>query len=711
MRCLRPGQLGADDGGREHDFVALRWRDNRFAVGRWPRGKSWHVERVGATLQVRRDHARSDRACDDERLVEHGRGARRHSPRANVRDDLARLEAHRAARRAQCNELCGHFDVIASEDRRQEFDVIVGAKETLVAIETDEKLRGDIAEEPQDARPVDELAGVMGIVRAHAQPQRDLGADHDEGKTYHGGCYCVGRVLAIGSLVAGKYRLVRLLGDGGMGSVYEAQHSGLGTLVAIKVLHPDLARRAGLVERFLQEARVAAQIRCPHVVQVTDVDRTPEGQAYIVMELLEGEPLSSVIERQRKVPIDTACEYALQILAALEAAHSIGVIHRDLKPENVFVTFAAGRPVLKLIDFGIAKARRTDPQQKGLTVAGVVMGTAEYMAPEQARSADQVDVRADIYAAGVMLYEMIAGSRPVAGDDARVIALKVERGEIVPLVQVAPEVPREIAGLVHRAMAARPELRFASATDMRLALEKARRSAGALSVPGVPAKRPDDRVGAATGRELPSKPAVHTLRAPPIPTALAAAAYGAAPPPAMAPGAYGGVPPMPAAPAGRAHRRGRGPIVALLALLILFGGGLIATFLATGTGASVPEPAAPVRARVDPRPAETAAAATTQVPTAPQAQATSDVPALAPTRPVSLPAAAPRAAPSGRPKAAPTDDSGAPDVPPFFLPSTFPSVLPPFPSVLPPFPSGLPFPKGLPSGFPSVLPQWPPPPG
>ena len=186
----------------------------------------------------------------------------------------------------------------------------------------------------------------------------------------------------------------------------------LGTRVAIKVLHPELARRTGLVERFLQEARVAAQIRSPHVVQVTDVDRTPDGHAYIVMELLEGEPLSAVLDRQRKLPVPTACEYTLQILAALEAAHALGVIHRDLKPENVFVTFAGGKPVLKLIDFGIAKARRTDPQQRNLTVAGVVMGTAEYMAPEQARSAGKVDARADLYAVGVMLYEMIAGLAP-----------------------------------------------------------------------------------------------------------------------------------------------------------------------------------------------------------------------------------------------------------------------------------------------------------
>ena len=207
-------------------------------------------------------------------------------------------------------------------------------------------------------------------------------------------------------------------------------------------------------------------------MQVTDVDRAADGNAYIVMELLEGEPLSSILDRQHKLPVPIAAEYTLQILEALEAAHALHVIHRDLKPENVFVTFAAGRPVLKLIDFGIAKARRTDPTQRKLTVAGVVMGTAEYMAPEQARSADKVDPRADLYAVGVLLYEMIAGVRPVTGDDARVIALKVERGEIVPLVKIVPDVPRELAGLVHRAMAGVPDLRFATATEMRLALER-----------------------------------------------------------------------------------------------------------------------------------------------------------------------------------------------------------------------------------------------
>ncbi len=278
-------------------------------------------------------------------------------------------------------------------------------------------------------------------------------------------------MITPGSVLSSKYKLLRLLGEGGMGAVYEAEHLVLGTRVAVKILHPDLARREGLMDRFLQEAMVAARIRSENVVHVMDVERTPDGVAFMVMELLQGESLADTLGRVRRLEEPAACEYARQILSALEAAHSLGVVHRDLKPENVFVTFVGERPVLKLIDFGIAKLKRTEAGAKNLTVAGVLMGTAEYMAPEQAYSADAVDARADVYAVGVMLYEMLAGTRPVSGDDGRLIALKIERGEITPLVRALPGVKPELAGLVHRAMAFRRELRFGSATEMRIALE------------------------------------------------------------------------------------------------------------------------------------------------------------------------------------------------------------------------------------------------
>jgi serine/threonine protein kinase len=539
-------------------------------------------------------------------------------------------------------------------------------------------------------------------------------------------------VIDIGSVINGKYRLLRVLGDGGMGSVYDALHLALGTRVAVKVLHPELARRTGLVERFLQEARVAAQIRSPHVVQVTDVDRTPDGYAYIVMELLEGEPLSSVLDRQRKLSVTIACAYTTQILQALEAAHALGVIHRDLKPENVFVTFAGGRPVLKLIDFGIAKARPADQQQKRLTVAGVVMGTAEYMAPEQARSADAVDARADLYAVGVILYEMIAGARPVGGTDARIIALKVERGEVIPLLQVAPDTPREVAGLVHRAMAPRPEMRFSTATEMRLAVEAgatgkrpstaamtgARGAGSTLELTGhvgatpapsaVAQPQPASSQSSPFGQPAPPsrpgatpsdhEPAVVTIRAPPIATALAPAAYVGPPVPAFS------------APGASMHRSpGRGWIVASLALLAVVFAGVVASALMGVWNGGPSAPASPSIAMTeDPAAARTSSRGAPPAAEAPTSSHGADLPSLVPTKPSPAPAR-PSPGPSPHPTASASTaaDAGAPAI--VFYPPSLPSSLPPFPSGFP-LPAG--FPTALPSGFPTALPSnfptWPP---
>jgi serine/threonine protein kinase len=330
--------------------------------------------------------------------------------------------------------------------------------------------------------------------------------------------------LGIGHALHGKYRLMRLLGDGGMGAVYEAMHERLGTRVAIKVLHAEIASRPGIVDRFLQEARVSAQIRSTHVAQVIDVDRTPEGDAYMVMELLEGETLLALLERERKLSTGVACAFTLQILEALEAAHALGVVHRDLKPENVFVTHGTQKTVVKLIDFGIAKVKRDGAAN--LTLAGVTMGTAEYMSPEQAFSADRADARSDLYALGVMFYEMLSGTRPVMGDDPRVIAMKVERGDVKPLVHALPSVPPPLAGFTHRAMAARAEMRFQSAAEMRLALDRlvGHDAGGTLPLPlaisAKPSSPPTDREEAAPRTTAPS-----TLRGTPVDHA----AYGSPP--------------------------------------------------------------------------------------------------------------------------------------------------------------------------------------
>lgn len=393
--------------------------------------------------------------------------------------------------------------------------------------------------------------------------------------------------LTIGHTLSGKYRLLRLLGDGGMGAVFEAQHEKLGTRVAIKVIHPEISRRPGIVDRFLQEARVSAQIKSPHVTQVIDVDQTADGEAYMVMELLEGQTLLGVLDREKKLPLATAAQYTIQILEGLEAAHALGVVHRDLKPENVFVTFTAKKPVLKLIDFGIAKVRRDDPAAKNLTMAGVTMGTAEYMAPEQAFSADRADARSDVYAVGVMFYEMLSGTRPVLGEDARVVATKVEQGDVTPLIHIVPEVPPPIAGLIHQAMAPRPELRFQSAAEMRLALENALSGAPRAVIDPAASTAPafDKGIapvvpGAAQLAEQPAGP--HTVRGggpvdpsafSPMPPIGAITPAGYTPPP-------GGPMPMPvygggSAPPRRSSGGGGGMWLLVAGIAILLGVALV----------------------------------------------------------------------------------------------------------------------------------------
>lgn len=504
--------------------------------------------------------------------------------------------------------------------------------------------------------------------------------------------------MDVGQTLHGKYRLLRLLGDGGMGSVYEAEHERLGTRVAIKILHADLARRTGIRERFLQEARVSAQIRSPHVVRVLDVDTTPEGVAYLVMELLEGEPISRMLEREKRVPAPRACEYTHQILEALEAAHALGIIHRDLKPENVFITMAAGKPVLKLIDFGIAKLKREGGQGGNLTMAGIMMGTAEYCAPEQAFSADKVDVRSDVYAVGVMLYEMLSGSRPVNGDDARVIALKVERGEVRPIVHLVPDLPRDLAGLVHRAMAFRPDLRFASAAEMRLKLEEAmggqKRSGTVAIAEATPAPPPREQVGlVTTERALPAFPARvgGTEWQPADPRAMTPQTPPVVPFTPMPPNpSFTPMPPNPSRPARRKAANGWLTAALVFALLLGVGAGIAYIVHLDGHDETTPTPFATTPPTQTPSVAQPTASQTPPstttgipplaTPTVPQPTnaSTSKPPPRNPAD-ATAPKPEPEPLPTIPPLQLPFLDGGV-----FTLPSGFPSTFPPIPL---PFPS------------------------
>ena len=279
----------------------------------------------------------------------------------------------------------------------------------------------------------------------------------------------------VGQLINNKYRLVRLIGDGGMGSVFEARHELLGTTVALKFLHQALTRRKGLVERFEQEAQVSARIKSPHVVTVSDVDRTSDGLSYMVMEYLEGETLQSKYERLyqegKRLSYGDAFDYILQMLEGVSAAHRLGIVHRDLKPDNVMLEpDGKGGDMVKILDFGIAKLKASGEVDRGLTRPGVVMGTPEYMAPEQASGADRVDGRADVFSLGVMFFEMLAGRRPVGGDNAHAIAAQYLEGTIAQLIDLCPTLAPNLAKAVHKAMGAKPDERFDSVDAFRDAI-------------------------------------------------------------------------------------------------------------------------------------------------------------------------------------------------------------------------------------------------
>ena len=418
-----------------------------------------------------------------------------------------------------------------------------------------------------------------------------------------------------GDLVSGKYRIVRLIGDGGMGVVYEARHEVLGSGVALKFLHADLAKRPGLTQRFLQEARVSATIQSPHVTHVTDVDTAQDGSPYLVMELLHGQALQALLDREGRLVVDQAVDFGLQILAGLEAAHATGVVHRDMKPDNVFVTPSGGGPLLKLIDFGIAKLRASSEFSKGLTRAGVIMGTPEYMAPEQLSSAHTTDHRADIYSVGVMLFEMLAGCRPADGDDADIIVAAVEAGRVRKLGELLPGLPPGLIALVERATLPQRDQRFDSASEMRLNLAQFAGQlshAGTLAAtaeplaplatpasvallslpahvsnPGVPKTLPPQgpplsvsQLGAARTSISEGDPAMSQLGRPMTGTAMAAPALGGpspygpppsyGPPPAYAGQHYPSQQPPPPRPKGRS-----GLLISALVLAVLGGGGAV----------------------------------------------------------------------------------------------------------------------------------------
>jgi tRNA A-37 threonylcarbamoyl transferase component Bud32 len=268
--------------------------------------------------------------------------------------------------------------------------------------------------------------------------------------------------------VLGQYRIVKKLGEGGMGAVYLAEHTLLGRRAAVKVLQPNLSSNQDIVQRFFNEARAATAIADPGIVQIFDFGYHTDGSAYIVMEFLEGEPLDARLKRHGRLAPEEALRLLRQVASSLHAAHSRGIIHRDLKPENIFLVAdreVAGGERAKILDFGIAKlSNNADSKVKTHTAA--IMGTPMYMSPEQCRGAGHVDHRSDLYSLGCVLYHLVVGRVPFDGEGiGEIIAAHMMSAPPVPSQQ-APGIPPGVDQLILRLLAKRPEERFATAGEL-----------------------------------------------------------------------------------------------------------------------------------------------------------------------------------------------------------------------------------------------------
>ena len=286
-----------------------------------------------------------------------------------------------------------------------------------------------------------------------------------------------------GRTLANRYVIKGFLGEGGMGSVYEAEHLQLGKRVALKRLHAELADDANAVRRFQREARAAGSIGHQHIVRVLDVGFGEDGAPYLAMELLEGETLAQRLRRGGRLDPRRAARMAGEILSALQSVHSRGVIHRDLKPDNIFLAHVDGRrDFVKVLDFGISKIRETGVVNEALTKTGVMMGTPHYMSKEQAQGRKDLDHRVDIYAVGVLLYEALSGQLPHSASNYHALLQEILAGDPERLATLVPSLPKAFGDAVHRAMASDRDERFRDAHTMHAALRPF--GAVALSEPG-----------------------------------------------------------------------------------------------------------------------------------------------------------------------------------------------------------------------------------
>ncbi|MFO0758381.1 MAG: serine/threonine-protein kinase [Byssovorax sp.] len=483
----------------------------------------------------------------------------------------------------------------------------------------------------------------------------------------------------VGQVIDGKYRIVRLLGHGGMGAVYEGENLRIRRRVAIKMLHGSVSSQDDVIRRFEREAQAAALVGSDHICEVLDLGMLADGTRYMVMEYLEGETLTARIKQRGRLLPAESIPIVLQVLEALGAAHTAGIIHRDLKPDNIFILPQKGGvpDFVKILDFGVSKFSQTGGEEMGVTKAGVVVGTPYYMSPEQARGNAAIDGRTDLYAMGVVLYQTTAGRVPYQAETFSELLFKIVL-EVPPTLQsLVPDVDPEFAMIVMKAMSREPAQRFQSCAELRDAL-LAYRAARA----GGQAPMPIDRVTNTGMRALPPQAPAGPQAWPPAldptmplePSPLAGMRQSGVPLPApagnsaagwgQAPG--GGQPLAPMATSnawGQASAvapRSNAPLVAvLLGLVLLAGGGLgLGAYLVLGRAkpseaASAAGESSASASAVTP-PASASAAATASAPAEPAPVETSSaVPvasaAVKPAQTAKAAASAPKPATTSKP--------------------------------------------------------------
>jgi serine/threonine protein kinase len=306
----------------------------------------------------------------------------------------------------------------------------------------------------------------------------------------------------VGQTLGKRYLVRRVIGQGGMGAVYEVEHTFTKRIGALKLLHKSVAAVPEVVERFVREASAAGRIGNEHIVETIDAGELDSGEPYIFMELLDGKPLSELVQAGKGLPFEEALELVTQAAEGLGAAHEAGIVHRDIKPENLFVCDGA-TPFVKILDFGISKFARNDARDHRLTREGSAMGTPYYMSPEQVVGGRNVDARTDVYSLGVVLYECVTGQTPFDAESLPALSVRIHEGNYVPASHLRPSAPPGFDVLVARAMAVSPADRFASMQAFRDALLTFERAPVSLSArSATPSSVPAGRAAPSTSASM-----------------------------------------------------------------------------------------------------------------------------------------------------------------------------------------------------------------